>query len=290
MPPRDSPLETSSRTSCRILPGSSSLMGSTTRALPVSQRPQGAQGQGGVHRQRHFRRPQRVPAEQRHEPGRAGGHHHPLRMVRILDPKRAQILVAAPQGPFDGTVAHLQPGDLRHPLLPAAIAGRQSRRRPGRTNGRGGRRRRRWARRSAGYSSCPCGGIFARDSLNASGATSAPSARTTTLFRTSSHLARIVKESPSGARVSSQRRVMRASFTSKRSAKSDSALSGIPHSAGSLGVVPDGDLLQDPCTHFPQPLHHQGAVRVPIRAGNPAANRARYGSLVLLPAARAAVR
>ena len=45
--------------------------------------------------------------------------------------------------------------------------------------------------------------------------------------------ARMVSASPSAWRVSSQRRWIRASFTSKRSAKSASTLREITHSAGS---------------------------------------------------------
>src|SRR4051812_33696963 len=44
-------------------------------------------------------------------------------MVRILNPQSTKILVASPQGAFDGAVAHLQDRDLFHPLLTAPVAG-----------------------------------------------------------------------------------------------------------------------------------------------------------------------
>lgn len=53
-----------------------------------------------------------------------GGHYHPVRVVRIFDAKRTQVLVTASQGPFDGTVADMQHRNLGHPLLTAPVARR----------------------------------------------------------------------------------------------------------------------------------------------------------------------
>src|SRR6478752_8319002 len=75
----------------------------------------------------------------------------------------------------------------------------------------------------------PRGGTTVRK-VRESAVTSAPAALTMTLFTRSCQPALITSESPSGLRDSSQRRWTRASFTSKRSAKSDSTLSDTTHS------------------------------------------------------------
>ena len=86
------------RISCRMRPGSSSRRrvdggalvagrGSAACRAPASGR-SGSAIQDGQ---------QRVPAEQRHEPGRAGRDHGPADVRRIEDPQRAEIVDAALQ-------------------------------------------------------------------------------------------------------------------------------------------------------------------------------------------------
>ena len=191
------------------------------------QRLQRAQGQGRVDRQRHPRREQRVPAEQRHEPRRPGGHHDPVRdgpgprcagrpgrrscgRVRSMDgcPSRtAESSPPSPAGAGPGARPHQWTNAGRglpafrvrhhgHPDTPVAVGGNDSR-------GTGDLR-----------------------------ANAAPGARTTTPFRTSCQTASIVSASSSAWRVCSQRRWIRASFTSKRSAKSASTASAMSQAAG----------------------------------------------------------
>ncbi|BAS12452.1 hypothetical protein AHiyo8_07550 [Arthrobacter sp. Hiyo8] len=98
-------------------------------ALALSQGLQSAQCKGRIHWKRHFRSPERIATEQGHEPGRSGGDDHPFRMARVLDSQRSQVVVASPQSPLDGTVAHLQCRNLRHPLLTAPVTRRHFARR-----------------------------------------------------------------------------------------------------------------------------------------------------------------
>ena len=45
----------------------------------------------------------------------------PVRVLGILDPERAQVVVAAPKGPFDGAVVYLQGRVPSTPFLPATV-------------------------------------------------------------------------------------------------------------------------------------------------------------------------
>ncbi|GAA4039531.1 hypothetical protein GCM10023063_26110 [Arthrobacter methylotrophus] len=71
-------------------------------------------------------------------------------------------------------------------------------------------------------------------------------------------------------RVSSQRRWIRASFTSKTSAKSASMLRAITHSASVGEKLRTVICSWIPGSYFAQPLDDQSAVRIPVGAGNAA--------------------
>ena len=85
-------------------------------ALEPGQGLQHPAGQVGVDQQRHPRRQQRVAAEHRHEPRRPGGHHHPLGVVGVEDPQRAEVLGAAGHHLLEHRVVGLDLGDLAAPL------------------------------------------------------------------------------------------------------------------------------------------------------------------------------
>ena len=70
---------------------------------------QGADREAGVEGQHHPGRQQGVAAEQRHEPGHAGGDHGALRMLRVEDAQRAEVLHAAAQ---HGRQARVSGADL----------------------------------------------------------------------------------------------------------------------------------------------------------------------------------
>ena len=61
------------------------------RALQIGEREQDAAGEVGIERQRHQRRQQRVPAEQRHEPRSASRDQRPLGMLLVDDAQRSEV-------------------------------------------------------------------------------------------------------------------------------------------------------------------------------------------------------
>ena len=73
-------------------------------ALVPGQGAQRPEREVAVDRQRHQRGQQRVAAEQRHEPRRAGGDRRGGRVLLVEDPERAQVLLAAPQGRLQSVV------------------------------------------------------------------------------------------------------------------------------------------------------------------------------------------
>ena len=65
-----------------------------------------SQGQRCVDGQDHEGGQQRVPPEQRHEPRRSGGDDHAVRMLRVHDAQRPDVVMAAQKASFDGRIAH----------------------------------------------------------------------------------------------------------------------------------------------------------------------------------------
>lgn len=187
-------------------------------------------------------------------------------MVRILDPQRAQVFVAAPQGAFDGTIGHLQAGDLGHPFLPATIAGRQL------PAGRMGERR-------------PCtveggddahAGAPAAGSWNLGREAQRPGSCAGALGPDHDALPDTLPLSADLQGIASRDAGFRPlpgysgflHFKEVREIRFGSQQD--PALCRPLGVIPDGDLFQDSCPDFPQAFHQQRAVRVPVRTWYPA--------------------
>ena len=108
------------RISWRMRPGSSSVIGLTSRPWKLRQRLQRAEREVGVDEHRHPRREQRVAAEQRHEPRRAGGDDGPVGVLGIEEPQRGEVLGRAVRAArWNESWSVVTPGSFAPPRLEA---------------------------------------------------------------------------------------------------------------------------------------------------------------------------